>query len=152
LFGLRELPLLGEIRIPLWLREIEEIAVNCSLHIFCDASKAAFAASVFVCTEYSTCVRVQMVQTISRVSPLKQLTIPTLELLAATIGARLVVSVKNQIEQGEPSHFFWSDSSTIIAWIQRGHMERLRMELDTGHTKFDGVRGLAPCAGCHEYC
>jgi hypothetical protein len=53
------------------------------------------------------------------VSLLKQLTVPRLELLAATIGARLAVSVKKEIEQGEPSLFFWSDSSTVIAWIQR---------------------------------
>jgi len=120
LLWLRELPLLGEIRIPRWLKEIEESVVNCSLRIFCDASKTAFAAAVFVCTEYSTCVRVQLVQVIFRVSPLKQLTIPTLELLAATIGARLTVSVKKEIEQGEPSLYFWNDSSTMIAWIQRG--------------------------------
>jgi len=53
------------------------------------------------------------------VSPLKQLTIPRLELLAATIGDRLAVSVKKEIEQGNPSLFFWSDSFTVIAWIQR---------------------------------
>jgi hypothetical protein len=49
------------------------------------------------------------------VSPLKQLTIPRLELLAAMIGARLAVSVKKETEQGNPSLFFWSDSSTVIA-------------------------------------
>jgi len=53
------------------------------------------------------------------VSPLKQLTIPRLELLAATIGVRIAVSVKKEIERGNPSLFFWSDSSTVIAWIQR---------------------------------
>jgi len=91
--------------------------VNYSLHTFCDVSKAAYAAAVFVRTEYSTCVQVQLVQARSRVSPLKQLTIPGLELLTATIGAMLAVSVKKEIEQGEPSLFFWSDSSTMIAWI-----------------------------------
>jgi hypothetical protein len=35
------------------------------------------------------------------------------------IRARLAVSVKKEIEQGKPSLFFWSDSSTVIAWIQR---------------------------------
>jgi hypothetical protein len=65
--------------------------VNCSLHTFCDVSKAAYAAAVFVRTEYSTCVQVQLVQARSRVSPLKKLTIPELELLTATIGAMLAV-------------------------------------------------------------
>jgi hypothetical protein len=53
------------------------------------------------------------------VSPLKQLTVPRLELLDATIGARLAVSAKKEIEQDERSLFFWSDFSTVITWIQR---------------------------------
>jgi hypothetical protein len=76
LLWLRELPLLQEVRIPRRLKGIEESVVNCSLHTFCDASKAAYAAAVFVRTEYSTCVQVQLVQARSRVSPLKQLSIP----------------------------------------------------------------------------
>ena len=119
LLWIRELPLLEEFRIPHWLKGIEESVVNCSLHTFCDASKAAYAAAVFVRTEYSNCVQVQLVQARSRVSPLKQLTIPRLALKAAMIGARLAVSVKKETEQGELSLFFWSDSSTVIAWIQR---------------------------------
>jgi hypothetical protein len=35
------------------------------------------------------------------------------------IRARLEVSVKKEMEGGKPSLFFWSDSSTVIAWIQR---------------------------------
>jgi hypothetical protein len=119
LFWLRELPLLEEVRIPRWLKGIEESVLNCSLHTFCDASKAAYAAAVFVRTEYSICVQVQLVQARSRVSPLKQLTIPRLKLLDATIGAGLAVSVKKETEQSKPSLFFWSDSYTVIAWIQK---------------------------------
>jgi hypothetical protein len=62
LLWLRELPFLQEVKIPCWLRGIEERVVNCSLHTFCDASKAAYAAAVFVRTEYNTCVQVQLVQ------------------------------------------------------------------------------------------
>jgi hypothetical protein len=53
------------------------------------------------------------------VPPLKQLTIPSLELLAATIEARLAVSVKKKIDRDKASLFFWRDSSTVIAWIKR---------------------------------
>jgi hypothetical protein len=106
LLWLQELPLLEEVRIPHWLKGIEESVVNYSLHTFCDVSKAAYVTAVFVCTEYSTCVEVHLVQAKSRVSRLKQLTIPRLELLAATIEAWLAVSVKQEIELGNPSLFF----------------------------------------------
>jgi hypothetical protein len=53
LLWLREPSLLEEVRIRRWLKGIEESAVNCSLHAFCNASKAAYATAVFVRKEYS---------------------------------------------------------------------------------------------------
>ena len=119
LLWLRDLPLLGEVKIPRWLRGIADNVTNCSLHTFCDASKAAYAAAVFVRVEYNSCVQVQLIQAKSRVSPIKPLTIPRLELLAATVGARLAVSVKEGIDQDHISLFFWSDSAAVISWIQK---------------------------------
>ena len=78
--------------------------------------------------EYNTCVQIQLVQARYRVSPLKQLTVPRLELLAATIGARLAVSVKKEIEQGNPSLFFWSDFYCVRLDPERGLMGRLCVE------------------------
>jgi len=46
LLWLGELALLEEVKIPRWLREIEERVVNCSLHTLCDTSKAAYAAAL----------------------------------------------------------------------------------------------------------
>ena len=54
----------------------------------------------------------------ARVAPLKQVTIPRLELLAATIGARLYTSVKTSLS-GDFESFFWTDSSTVLSWIKR---------------------------------
>jgi len=116
---LRDLPRLEEVRIPRWLWGVEDSVLNCSLHTFCDASKAAYAAAVFVRTEYNSSVQVQLVQAKSRVSPIKPLTIPCLELLAATIGARLAVSVKKEIDQNPTSLFFWSYSSAVISLIKK---------------------------------
>ena len=116
---LRDLPLLEEVKIPYCLRGIEDSVLNCSLHTFCDASKSAYTAAVFVRTEYNSSVQVQLVQAKSQMSPIKPLTIPRLELLAATIGARLAVSVKKEIDQDPTSLFFWSDSSAVISWIKK---------------------------------
>jgi len=54
---LRDLPLLEEVKIPRWLRGVEDSVLNCSLHTFCDASKSAYAAAVFVRTEYNSSLR-----------------------------------------------------------------------------------------------
>ena len=49
----RDLPLLEEVKIPRWLRGMEDSVLNCSLHTFCDASKSAYAAEFFAREEYS---------------------------------------------------------------------------------------------------
>jgi hypothetical protein len=52
-------------------------------------------------------------------APIKRVTIPRLELLAATIGARLATSIVKELEQKDITLFFWGDTSAVIAWIKR---------------------------------
>ena len=116
---LQEIQLLQEVKIPRWLKGMLERVVNCSLHTFCDASKMSYAAEVFARYECSTCVQVQPIQAKTRVAPVKAITIPRLELLAATIGTRLATSIVKELEQKDITLSSWSDSSTVIAWIKR---------------------------------
>jgi hypothetical protein len=116
---LQDLPLLQEVKIPRWLMGVPECVISCSLHTFCDASKTAYAAAVFIRFEYSSCVQVQLIQAKARVAPVKTITIPRLELLAATIGTRLATSIVKELEQKDIALFFWSDSSAVITWIKR---------------------------------
>jgi len=116
---LQDLPLLQEVKIPRWLMGVSERVLSCSLHTFCDASKTAYAAVVFIRFKYSSCVQVQLIQAKSRVAPVKTVTIPRLELLAATIGTRLATSIVKELEQKDIALFFWSDSSAVITWIKR---------------------------------
>jgi len=64
---------------------VSERVLSFSLHTFCEASKMAHAAAVFIRFEYSSCVQVQLFQTKFRVAPVKTVTIPRLELLATRI-------------------------------------------------------------------
>ena len=98
---------------------VSECVLSCSLHTFCDTSKMAYAVAVFIRFEYSSCVQVQLIQAKSRVAPVKAVTIPWLELLAATIGTRLATSIVKEFEQKDIALFFWSDSSAVITWIKR---------------------------------
>ncbi|GFW97596.1 integrase catalytic domain-containing protein [Trichonephila clavipes] len=64
-------------------------------------------------------VTVQLLQARSRITPMKTITIPRLELMAATIGARLFSSVKHALKISNIKTYFWTDSSTVLTWIIR---------------------------------
>ena len=52
----------------------------------------------------------------SRVAPVKELTLPQLELMAAVIGARLGKHVQNVLECTNVT--FWSDSQIVLQWLK----------------------------------
>ena len=96
-----------------------------SLHTFCDASSVAYAAVSFIRIEREEGIVVKFVQSKSRVAPANKenssgrLSIPRLELLAATIGVRLTDSILKSLALENVDIFYWSDSSTVLAWIKR---------------------------------
>ncbi|XP_042909407.1 uncharacterized protein [Parasteatoda tepidariorum] len=94
-------------------------AKKSSIHFFCDASKLAYAVVVYIRVESENNVRVQLLQARSRVAPTGkgEITIARLELLAATIASRLSTSILSEVTHDEV--FFWSDSTTVLAWIKR---------------------------------
>lgn len=122
---MKDLKGLEKIKVPrCFLGQISE-SDNVSLHIFCDASKVAYAAVIFIRVENIEGVKVYFVQAKSRVAPARKGTtdartsIPRLELLAATISARLARSVLDALNFKALKPFYWTDSSTVLAWIQR---------------------------------
>ncbi|GFT17229.1 integrase catalytic domain-containing protein [Trichonephila clavipes] len=52
-------------------------------------------------------------------SPLKDISIPRLELLACVLGTRLAASVKNDLNLPDVRIYYLTDSMTALAWIQR---------------------------------
>ncbi|GFY05670.1 uncharacterized protein TNCV_4403371 [Trichonephila clavipes] len=114
----KQLKYFKNIKIPRWLGVMEES--NLSIHTFVDASKTAYAACIFLRSESNTgSVTVQLLQARSRITPMKTITIPRLELMAATIGARLFSSVKHALKISNIKTYFWTDSSTVLTWIIR---------------------------------
>ena len=90
------------------------------LHGFCDASKKAYAAVVYLSVETSSCCVRKFVACKTRVAPLKEQTIPRLELLSALLLTKLMASVSSALEPeltlGEPSYF--TDSKVSLYWIK----------------------------------
>lgn len=56
----------------------------------------------------------------SRVAPIKEYTIPMLELLACHIGARLAKSVTDDLKLIPEKTTFLRDSSTALGWTNLG--------------------------------
>ncbi|GFY23479.1 integrase catalytic domain-containing protein [Trichonephila clavipes] len=55
----------------------------------------------------------------SRVAPLRGATIARMELLAVVIGVRLTNSVVEALGWRNVTTYYWSNSTTVLAWILR---------------------------------
>ncbi len=119
---LDDLELLTCVRIPRCYFEGMTEVVCRQLHGFCDASQEAYAAVLYLRTEYTSGrLDIRIIASKTRVSPLKKQTIPRLELLGATLLARLMNTVMTSFQAigfDIQETFYWSDSFTSLCWIK----------------------------------
>ena len=109
---------LSKISVPRCYIVLDQKIMSQQLHGFCDASGRAYAAVVYLRTEYqnahvSTCV----VCSKTKVAPLKSQTIPRLELLGATILSRLLSTVRQE-SYFHCDTYCWTDSLTVFCWLK----------------------------------
>lgn len=114
----KELEVLSTIKIPRCYYLVDKVLVEQQVHGFCDASEKAYAAAVYLRSVYSSGdVSVRLISSKTRVTPMKGQTIPRLELLGATILARLVHVVLNCLISNSEI-YCWTDSYTVLCWIK----------------------------------
>ena len=92
-------------------------ATTVELHVFPGASNFAFAAVIFARQPSSfshTSAQQIFVIGKSRVSPIKQKSIPKLELEAPVLGVRLLRVVRNAFSCSIPVVKFWTDSCVVL--------------------------------------
>ena len=102
--------MLSTIKVPRCYYRVDNVLVDQQLHGFCDASKRAYAAAVYLRSVYANGdISVRLISSKTCVAPLKEQTIPRLELLGATILARLIrIVLKCLISNTEI--YCWTDS------------------------------------------
>ena len=119
---LLDLTVLHDVRIPrCYFHRRDEKPISYQLHGFSDASAKAYAAVVYLRTVHSIGdIEINLVASKTRVAPLKKQSIPRLELLGATLLARLMNSVLEALSSlaMNPSVFYWTDSYTVLCWIR----------------------------------
>ncbi|XP_026331312.1 uncharacterized protein LOC113238692, partial [Hyposmocoma kahamanoa] len=115
-----ELVDLKQLTIPRWLNALR--SSKRELHVFSDASKSAFAAAVYVrVIDELNNVHVHLVTAKTKVAPTeKEISIPRLELCAATLGAKLIFEVAQVMEIPKENLYGWTDSTIVLAWLKGG--------------------------------
>ena len=112
---------LKEIKVPRSLREsmVEKLT---SVHTFVDASKDAYggAVSYLTCEYDQGCNCVSIIASKTKVAPLKPMTTPRLEMMAAILGLNLTTSIVRALNIPVTDAHFWSGSMDVLYWIRSG--------------------------------
>ena len=113
-----ELPLLTTVHIPRCYSLLKEAISSTQLHGFSDASEEAYAGVVYIRIEYSNkSVHTSLIISKTKVSLIKRLSIPRLELCGAQILARLLCRTMKILNVPLQSIFAWTDSTVVLGWL-----------------------------------
>ena len=95
------------------------------MHGFCDSSGKGHGACVFVCAVCEHEITVKFWTSKCRLTPVKEISIPRLELLACFLLSKLFASVKTAVESEVEivRVFWWTDSQIVLWWIRKVHKE-----------------------------
>lgn len=106
----------SEITIPRWTFNSKQS--SCQLHGFCDASMAAYGAVVYLRVEHNSKIINSLLISKTRVAPLKTVSVPRLELCAATLLSDLLCYIISALKIDSVPIFCWTDSSIVLSWLQ----------------------------------
>ena len=85
------------------------------LHIFCDALLMGYRAAVYIrILNIDGIAHLSLVMGKSRVTPMKSVSVPRLELTAAVIGMKLRRLITSKLEFQFDSVNYWIDSTTVL--------------------------------------
>ncbi|XP_075150812.1 uncharacterized protein LOC142224919 [Haematobia irritans] len=118
---LLDLPKIEDIVIPRWIRYTQNDKVD--IHGFCDASKSAYCACVYIRVQTNPSqVFCNLLTAKSKVAPLKTVTLPKLELNGALLLAKLVNYVLQIFGSSYNSVTLWTDASIVLGWLSKPPM------------------------------
>ncbi|XP_071037785.1 uncharacterized protein [Parasteatoda tepidariorum] len=107
---------LCEVNIPRWYFRSRETPQSLEIHDFCDSSQTAQGTVIYLRFTVSNEIRTAFVLSKGKVAPLKKMTLPRLELMAAVIGVRLLKVLLEQFPDTKAR--LLTDSSTVIIWMR----------------------------------
>jgi hypothetical protein len=113
----QKLTKLSEFSIPRWIG-ISTCNECFELQGFCDASSIAYAAVIYTrVMDHRGNVHVNLLTAKTKVAPVKQVSIPRLELCGAVLLAKLLRDVSQVLGVKNENIRAWTDSSVVLAWL-----------------------------------
>lgn len=113
-----EIEQLVQYRIPRWLSVYNGDSVE--LHGFSDASNQAYAAVVYMrVVDQKEVIYARLVTAKTKVAPIKQVSIPRLELCGAVLLSKLLSEVAEVLKIEKQKIHAWTDSSVVLAWLSK---------------------------------
>ncbi|XP_022803018.1 uncharacterized protein LOC111340435 [Stylophora pistillata] len=116
---LDDLPKLHQIQVdrcfkPKEFGEVKEV----QLHLFSDASRQGYAAVAYLrLKDVTNQVHCAFVMGKARLAPIREISIPRLELTAAVISVRLSRIIQEELDMRIDSVSYWSDSTSVLKCI-----------------------------------
>lgn len=108
---------INDIKIPRHVLSSEYASIE--LHGFADASERAYGAAIYIlCVNSAGQRSSKLLCAKSRVAPIRQITLPRLELCSAVLLAQLVEKCTESIKIKFDKSYFWSDSTIALSWIR----------------------------------
>lgn len=116
---LADLESLAEFSIPRCIKAEEFGSIqSAQLHHFADASEDGYAtASYLLLTNHDNKKHCSLLIGKSRVTPLKHVTIPRLELTAAVIAVKMDKMLRQELKVPLEESVFWTDSTTVLRYL-----------------------------------
>lgn len=74
---------------------------------------------IIISCSYMARLQINLVAGKSRVAPVKELSMPRLELCAASLLKKLYIEVKTQFEFDIDRTILWSDSTIVLCWLKK---------------------------------
>ncbi|XP_076397896.1 uncharacterized protein LOC105664063 [Megachile rotundata] len=110
---------LRNISIPRWNYQNSR-SLQYSLHGFADASNHAYAAVVYSrVINPNGSVSMTLLMAKAKVAPVKTVSIPRLELLAAYLLSRLMVVIRSALQFDNIPCHCWTDSTIVLSWLRQ---------------------------------
>ena len=116
---LDSLPALQDVEIPRCVKPSGFELKSSQLHCFCDASQTNYGAVIYMRSVSVTGeIHYSFIVARSRVAPIKPVTIPRMELVAAVVGVELTTFLKRELDLKLNDTIFWTDSTSVLQYIK----------------------------------